>query len=234
MLEVRVEENLYQRQQKERQAKQEYEREIQNIEDHQIREERTNQYEAKKKEIQEAFLSDVKESVEIVTRKVVGTHLENREEDKKKTTEDDVRDHLRGFARTIPAFLMAYGSAETTLANFDQNIDPATFEELTSITLDEFRKLRDGFEYVDEKGETRSFNGLFNEVVFNASVVEFFRLKAKLADYLHTEEEEDIFDYIPPQKNQPDLHPQARGENDGGPAGAERPGHFWAQGNHVY
>ena len=200
MLEVRVEENLYQRQQKERQAKQEYEREIQNIEDHQIREERTNQYEAKKKEIQEAFLSDVKESVEIVTRKVVETHIENREEDKKKTTEDDVRDHLRGFARTIPAFLMAYGSAETTLANFDQNIDPATFEELTSITLDEFRKLRDGFEYVDEKGETRSFNGLFNEVVFNASVVEFFRLKAKLADYLHTEEEEDIFDYIPPQK----------------------------------
>lgn len=200
MLEARVEENLYQREEKERQARLEYERDIQEPTSQQVREERTNLYEAKQKEIQEEFIADVKESIEIVSQKVVGAHIKRTEEDKKKTTEDDVRDHLRGFTRTIPAFLMAYGSPETTLANFDKHIDPATFEELTSITLDEFRQLRDGFEYVDEKGEKKSFSGLFNEVVFNASVVEFFRLKEKLADYLHSEDEADIFDYIPPQR----------------------------------
>ena len=30
--------------------------------------------------------------------------IEKVEEKKKKTTEDDVRAHLRGFARTIPSF----------------------------------------------------------------------------------------------------------------------------------
>lgn len=200
MLEARVEEDLYQREEKERQARLDYERDIQKPTSQQMREERTNLYEAKQKEIQEEFIADVKESIEIVSQKIVGAHIKRTEEDKKKTTEDDVRDHLRGFTRTIPAFLMAYGSPETTLANFDKHIDPATFEELTSITLDEFRQLRDGFEYVDEKGEKKSFSGLFNEVVFNASVIEFFRLKEKLADYLHSEDEADIFDYIPPQR----------------------------------
>lgn len=35
---------------------------------------------------------------------------------------DNVRDHLRGFSRTIPSFLMAYGDENTTLGNFDQII----------------------------------------------------------------------------------------------------------------
>ena len=57
---------------------------------------------------------------------------------REKTTEDDVRDHLRGFARTIPAFLMAYGNESTTIDNFEENIDEATFEELTGITRTSF------------------------------------------------------------------------------------------------
>src|SRR5699024_304112 len=118
----------------------------------------------------------------------------------KKTTEDDVRDHLRGFARTIPAFLMAYGDQDTTLANFDENIDGATFEDLTSITIEEFKKLRDGFEYVDDNGNEKSIPGLFNEVVFNASIREFLDTKERLANYFDESLEEDIFDYIPPQK----------------------------------
>ena len=200
LLTTRVEESLFRREEKIRQADAAYEAEVQKQPTIHDREAVTEQYEARKQEIEAEFIADVKKSAEEVTLQVVETRLEKQEEVKKKTTEDDVRDHLRGFARTIPAFLMAYGSPETTLANYDKNIDPDTFLELTSITLGEFRMLRDGFEDTDANGITRTFKGLFNEGVFNASVAEFFRIKEKLADYLHTEEEEDIFDYIPPQR----------------------------------
>jgi len=200
ILTERIEENLYQRDERIRQAKITYEQEIEQQTSQTAREERKDLYIEELAEIEEVLQTEIQKSVEQVTQKMVGKHLEKKEEDKKKTTEDDVRDHLRGFARTIPAFLMAYGSSETTLATYDQHIDPATFEELTSITLDEFCKLRDGFDYVAEDGEQKSIPGLFNESVFNTSVKEFFKLKEKLADYLHGGNEEDIFDYIPPQR----------------------------------
>ncbi|MGM8365608.1 Eco57I restriction-modification methylase domain-containing protein [Virgibacillus sp. W0181] len=160
----------------------------------------TEQYEEKKKEIETAFTEEINNEVEETIHTVVEEQIEKVEEKKKKTTEDDVRDHLRGFARTIPAFLMAYGDDETTLSNFDENIDEATFEDLTSITIDEFKKLRDGFEYVDDSGSEKSIPGLFNEVVFNASIREFLDTKERLANYFDESLEEDIFDYIPPQK----------------------------------
>ena len=200
ILTEKIEENLYQRDQRLQQAKVAYEQEIEQQTSQSAREEREELYQAELTSINEDLQTEIQKSVEEVTQKVVGKHLERQEEDKKKTTEDDVRDHLRGFARTIPAFLMAYGSSETTLATYDQNIDPPTFEELTSITLDEFRKLRDGFDYIGEDGEQKRVAGLFNESVFNTSVKEFFKLKEKLADYLHGGNEEDIFDYIPPQR----------------------------------
>lgn len=132
---------------------------------------------------------------------IVEEQLERVEERKKKSTEDEVRDHLRGFARTITAFLMAYGDENTTLANFEVNIDPATFIDLTSISIEEFKKLRDGFDYMDEEtGEQKHIPGLFDEVVFDASVQEFFTIKSRLADYFGNTTDEDIFDYIPPQK----------------------------------
>jgi len=200
ILTEKIEENLYQRDQRVQQAKVAYEQELEQQASQTAREERKELYIEELAEIEEVLQTEIQKSVTEVTQKVVGKHLEQKEEDKKKSTEDDVRDHLRGFARTIPAFLMAYSSSETTLATYDQNIDPATFEELTSITLDEFRKLRDGFTYLGEAGEQKSIAGLFNESVFNTSVKEFFKLKEKLADYLHGGNEEDIFDYIPPQR----------------------------------
>lgn len=200
ILTEKIEENLYQSDERKRQAKVAYEQEIEQQTSQVAREERQELYKAELVEIEEELQTEIQKSVTEVTQKVVGKHLESQEEGKKKTTEDDVRDHLRGFARTIPAFLMAYGSSDTTLATYDQNIDSATFEELTSITLDEFRKLRDGFEYVAEDGKQKSIPGLFDEAVFNTSVKEFFKLKEKLADYLQGGNEEDIFDYIPPQR----------------------------------
>lgn len=160
----------------------------------------TEQYEEKKKEIETTFTEEINKEVEETIHTVVEEQIEKIEEKKKKTTEDDVRDHLRGFARTIPAFLMAYGDDDTTLSNFDENIDEATFEDLTSITIEEFKKLRDGFEYVDDNGNEKSIPGLFNEVVFNASITEFLDTRKRLANYFDESLTEDIFDYIPPQK----------------------------------
>ena len=125
-----------------------------------------------------------------------------KKEDEKQGIEDKVRAHLRGFSRTIPSFLMAYGEEGTTLANFDTVIPSDVFLDVTSITVDEFRFLRDGGDYTDTKtGEVKRFVGhLFDEVVFNDSVSEFIKLRERLANYFDETQTEDIFDYVPPQK----------------------------------
>lgn len=125
-----------------------------------------------------------------------------KQEKQKKSIEDSIRDHLRGFARTIPSFLMAYGDENTTLENFDTIIPDEVFKEVTSITIAEFCFLRDGGRYTDsETGEEKVYQGkLFDPVVFNDSVKEFLTLKKRLANYFDETNDEDIFDYIPPQK----------------------------------
>ncbi|MBD9769335.1 Eco57I restriction-modification methylase domain-containing protein [Enterococcus faecalis] len=181
----------------------EYESKIQEaetIKDESILKAATHHYEKQKQKIEESFTEEINKEVEKTINTVVEEQIEKVEEKKKKTTEDDVRDHLRGFARTIPAFLMAYGVEDTRLENFEVNIDEATFEDLTSITIEEFKRLRDGFEYPDNNGETKVIPGLFNEVVFNASIQEFLETKNRLANYFDDSLQEDIFDYIPPQK----------------------------------
>lgn len=127
---------------------------------------------------------------------------EHKATEEKKSVEDTVRAHLRGFSRTIPSFIMAYGDGGLTLANFDTKTEADVFQEVTGITVDDFRFLRDGGDYTDpDTGERSHFAGhLFDEVVFNDSVEEFWRKKQQLADYFGESQEEDIFDYIPPQK----------------------------------
>ena len=122
-----------------------------------------------------------------------------------KTDEQIVRDRLRGFARTIPTFLMAYGNTDTTLENFSDNIPEDTFKELTNISKEDFDKLRHGMDYedADENGNTvtKHFDRLINENVFNSSVKAFCEKRKELAFYFHSDSEEDIFEYIPPQSN---------------------------------
>jgi len=139
--------------------------------------------EALKKEL----VSKVEEKTRELTQKSTEEILQKAEEKKKTTVEDDIRARLRGFARTIPSFLMAYGESTTTLANFDENIKDEVFKEVTGITLDQFRVLRDTFNF-------------FDPVVFDESVQEFLHKKAELANYFDDNQTEDIFDYIPPQK----------------------------------
>lgn len=123
-------------------------------------------------------------------------------EEEKKSVEDSVRDHLRGFARTIPSFIMAYGDEDLTLGNFDDYTEDDVFFEVTGITEADFRFLRDGGDFTNEEtGETEHFYGhLFDEVVFNDSIKEFLKKKKLLANYFDESLDEDIFDYIPPQK----------------------------------
>lgn len=125
-----------------------------------------------------------------------------KREAKKQTLEGGIRDHLRGFSRTIPSFLMAYGDEGTTLANFDRVVPADVFLEVTSVTVEQFRLLRDGGDVADpETGETVHFAGqLFDPVVFDDSVREFIALRGRLANYFDESLDEDIFDYVPPQK----------------------------------
>ncbi len=132
---------------------------------------------------------------------------------REKSDEEKVRDRLRAFARTIPSFLMAYGTEETTLQNFDKNVPDEIFEELTSITKAEFHKLRDGMDYQtqDEQGKliTAHFKGLFDEEVFNSAIQKFNQKRQQLANYYRVEAKEDIFEYIPPQATNQIFTPRA-------------------------
>lgn len=148
-------------------------------------------FEVKQQEIAVKLQEELAETVATKTRELVegttGAILQRGEERKKVTVEDDIRSRLRGFARTIPSFLMAYGELETTLENFDVNIRDEVFQEVTGITLDQFRVLRDQYNF-------------FDAVVFNESVQEFLRKREELANYFDEDQSEDIFDYIPPQQ----------------------------------
>lgn len=153
-----------------------------------------------------AFVKTVQENVQKTIEdkpKELVEQLERyKAEQEKKIVEDEVRAHLRGFSRTIPSFIMAYGDENLTLANFDDYTEDDVFLEVTGITEDDFRFLRDGGDYENpETGEMEHFDGhLFDEVVFNDSIEEFWKKKQQLANYFDESLEEDIFDYIPPQK----------------------------------
>ncbi|MDR3565536.1 MAG: DEAD/DEAH box helicase family protein [Negativicutes bacterium] len=123
-------------------------------------------------------------------------------EKNKDSKEEEVRGHLRGFARTIPSFLMAYGVRDTKLSNFDNYTPEEVFFEVTGITEGQFRFLRDGGSYIDENtGEEKYYSGgLFNEIVFDEAIQEFLNIRERLADYFDESREEDVFNYIPPQE----------------------------------
>ncbi len=172
------------------------------------------EYAAKRRQGYHDMVNSISEKLhsDETVKKAAETIVETVETEKlnveKNSIEGSVRDHLRGFSRTIPAFLMAYGDETTTLANFDKLVPEAVFWEVTvnpqngqGVTLDQFRMLRDGGDYVSESGEKKHFDGhLFDEVVFNDAVQEFMKKRADLANYFEPDRKGDIFDFIPPQR----------------------------------
>ncbi len=140
----------------------------------------------------------------VIEHDLVQVQVEQQEtkvvENVQKTKEDEIRDRLRSFTRTIPMFIMANASrGEITIDNFDEHISDDDFVDLTNITKQEFHTLRDGFDYTNEHGERKNFGGVFDRYRFNASIAEFQAEKAAKANYF--ENDDDIFELIPNQKN---------------------------------
>ena len=108
---------------------------------------------------------------------------------------DEFKKRLKGFTRAIPSFLMAYGCDDFTLENLESHIPNEVFKEVTSITLSEFKILRDDCKY-------------FEPTVFNDAVKVFLKKRQELANYFDESQKEDIFDYIPPQETNQIYTPQ--------------------------
>lgn len=155
------------------------------------------------------ILSIVKETMERIVPEVVTREETKKVQKQADTAMADARSHLRGFARTIPMFLMAYGDRDIRLANFDNYTPDDVFEEIAGISELEFRILRDGQEFTEDDGSVTTIPGLFDEAVFDEAVQEFLDKKDELADYFNRELTEDIFAYIPQQKTSLVFTPKA-------------------------
>lgn len=168
--------------------------------------------EAKKAEQNKAFktniLAIVEGTMDSIVPEVVTREETRKEQNRADQTMDDARAHLRGFARTIPMFLMAYGDRDICLSNFDDYTPNDVFEEITGITEAEFRLLRDGQEITEENGTVTKIPGLFDEAVFDQAIQEFLNKKDALADYFDDAQTENIFAYIPQQKTSLVFTPQ--------------------------
>lgn len=123
---------------------------------------------------------------DIVTETVTDIETRTQEKVNKKAEEDFAFPKLRAFSRSIPAFLMAYGTRDTTCDKFGDIIPKNIFKEMTGIELDDYMY------FIDQQ--------YFNEITFNDAIKEFFNVRDKLANYFIDSQNEDIFDYIPPQK----------------------------------
>lgn len=156
-----------------------------------IENEREEAISAVKVEYKDKFTKDISTTLQELPKQIIKQQEVEALQNQMNSDEEKIRGHLRGFARTIPSFLMAYGDEQLTLDNFDTYVDEDVFHEVTGITLDQFRYLRDGGD---------DFDGhLFDASTFNEAILEFLRKKAELANYFE-DNKEDIFDYIPPQQ----------------------------------
>lgn len=158
--------------------------------------------------LQADIVAIVTESIAQVVPEVVAREETKREQHRADTEMDRARARLRGFARTIPMFLMAYGRPETRLSNFDDYTPDDVFKEITGITEAEFRILRDGQDVEEVDGTITRIPGLFDVEVFDQSIQEFLKKKTQLADYFDAALTEDIFAYIPQQKTSLVFTPQ--------------------------
>ncbi|HFI0036311.1 TPA: DEAD/DEAH box helicase family protein [Streptococcus suis] len=193
-------ESLIQRSEKEFDIQQahlenEYQEALKETVDSQQKEELEQAYQVKKIEAHQAHQAELRqrlaEKVQDLPHDLVKQQEVKQRERTKAQAEDEIRGHLRGFARTIPSFIMAYGDEHLTLANFDSYVPDEVFIEVTGINLNQFRYLRDG---------GPEFAGhLFDQPTFDQAIQEFLRKKTELANYFE-DRTEDIFDYIPPQK----------------------------------
>lgn len=158
------------------------------------------------KDIQDRNPEQLKQNLrDSIETDLVHHEVEKQEQQKVKTErkskEEQVKEHLRAFTRTIPMCIMANHTGQTiTIDNFDDVITDEDFEDLTNITKEEFAQLRDGFYYDDDNGDRCHFDGVFDKYCFNAAIAEFIEKKNQLDKYW-LGDQHDIFEWIPNQKN---------------------------------
>lgn len=177
--------------------KQEFESDIQTDADKEAMEkmiqEENEKAEAK---FEEDIMNVIEASVEKSFQIAEKTKIENNANQKRNEKLDEYKKRLKGFTRTIPSFLMAYGCDDFKLENIEKYIPNNVFEEVTSITLDEFKILRDDCNY-------------FDSIIFNDAVKLFLEKRRELSHYFDEDLRQDIFDYIPPQKTNQIYTPKA-------------------------
>ena len=132
---------------------------------------------------EKAFQLEMKEVLTEIPTEVENTLKEAEKKNIEKMASKEVTARLKGFARTIPAFLMAYGNKDTTLESFSKIVPENEFEEVTTINYREFNEIRP----------------LINSSLFDQSVKEFFDKKEQLANWFDESQAIDIFSYIPSQ-----------------------------------
>ena len=103
-------------------------------------------YDEKVKEADEAYKNTLEKLpetfVEEASKEIVNAVETSVKEKESQAVQKTIKDHLRGFTRTIPSFLMAYGTDENhmerniTIDNFDEIVPADVFEEVTSTTLE--------------------------------------------------------------------------------------------------
>lgn len=103
----------------------------------------------------------------------------------KKHEEDDYRDKLRGFSRTIPMLLHTYGEPDFTFSDLAEKIPDHIFSSLTGLTQQDFALLRR--------------EQYFNERNCDLAIREFMRRERDLSAYFLPTQTENIFDFIPLQ-----------------------------------
>lgn len=103
----------------------------------------------------------------------------------KKHEEDDYRDKLRGFSRTIPMLLHIYGEPDFTFSDLAEKIPDHIFSNLTGLTQQEFALLRR--------------EQYFNEPNCDLAIREFMRRERDLSAYFLPTQTKNIFDFIPLQ-----------------------------------
>src|SRR5699024_1779008 len=161
-LEKELEITLKQKEIDENKVKREYEEKISRTGNEEEKKELDKNLSKTMDDILDNFKEEIKEKTSRVIEDTAKKFVERQERKKvskeKNLIEDDIRSRLRGFARTIPSFIMAYGDEDLTLANFDSYIPEHVFNEVTGITIEQFKFLRDGGEY-EEEGEIKVFEG---------------------------------------------------------------------------
>ena len=100
---------------------------------------------------------------------------------------------MQGFSRAVPIFLMAYAHDGMTFEDLEEQIPSADFEQVTGITKEHFKYLR---QVRDDSGEP-----IFVEGAFNSAIHEFLKRKRATERYYKNEIEDDIYDNIPSQEN---------------------------------